>query len=97
MIGFAKRGLPHTSSSQYSMIHNFERVKATDLHFAQFKPSTYVSSYVIITIVVWIFLQSAASAVRINYAVYHAKTTGAIHLQCSMIRECNVIIITKLL
>ena len=38
VTGFAKRGLPHTSDSLASLIHNLRCVKAMDLEIVQFRP-----------------------------------------------------------
>ena len=38
VTGFAKRGLPHTSDLQASIIHNLRCVKAMDLEIVQFRP-----------------------------------------------------------
>ena len=38
VTGFVKRGLPHTSDLQVSIIHNLRCVKAMDLEIVQFRP-----------------------------------------------------------
>ena len=38
VTGFAKRGLPHTSDLQASIIYNLRCIKAMDLEIVQFRP-----------------------------------------------------------